>query len=97
MDFSSFNTKYTISKYQVEIVGEKQYCNEACIIKKGSILFPKTYFITIRFGSTSLGDLTPVVVSLIPYLVGIYSKQVGFFKREARRGQHHYFQIIYRF
>ena len=23
-------------------------------------------------------------------------KQVGFFKKEAKRGQHHYFQIVYR-
>ena len=24
------------------------------------------------------------------------SKQVGFFKKEARRGQHHYVQIVYK-
>ena len=24
-------------------------------------------------------------------------EEVGFFKKEARRGQHHYFQIVYRF
>ena len=39
MDFSSFSTKYPIWKYQVKIMWEKQSCNEACIIKKGSILF----------------------------------------------------------
>ena len=60
MDFSSFNTKYPLSKYQGKIMREKQSCNEACIIKKGFILFRKNYFSTIRPGSTSLCDLTPV-------------------------------------
>ena len=34
MDFSSFNTKQPILKYQEKIMWEKQSCNEACIIKK---------------------------------------------------------------
>ena len=30
------------------------------------------------------------------HVVGLSNTQVGFFKKEDRRGQHHYFQIICR-
>ena len=29
-------------------------------------------------------------------VINIIQEQVGFFKKEVRRGQHHYFQIVYR-
>ena len=46
MDFSSFNTKQPILKYQAKIMWEKQSCNEDALSKKllfyflGTILAP---------------------------------------------------------
>ena len=53
-------------------------------------------FVNVR-ANMAAGDLRINMGILLTNrnLPSVYSEQVGFFKKEARRGQYHYFQIVY--